>query len=173
MTSVPKKKNQNQIVGQTGEHLVASVLGRNGWIVGMLSGNAQDIDLIAYKNSKKLAVQVKTCSKGGFQFNVGKFIDVKIKAPFQKVIGPKESLDQDILFVVVFLGKALGEDRFYVTKLSEFASVVVREHTAYLNKNGGQRPGKNKSSLHGAFTEEQIKSFDEFKRIEAYFNPGQ
>ena len=143
---------------QTGEALVAAEFARRNFTVGYLTGNAPNIDLLAYKDGKSVSIQVKAISKGGLQLNLGRFLDVDVKthAPRQKVMGPRESIDPEILLVVVFLGCCIGKDRFYITKLGQFVRFLEKAHNEYLAMNGGQRPGSNPASLHAAFTEAKI-----------------
>ncbi|MBL9073108.1 group I intron-associated PD-(D/E)XK endonuclease [Tabrizicola sp.] len=146
--------------GQTGEALVAAELARAGFIVALPTGNAEHIDILAYRAGENRAVQVKCVSKGSFQFSSNKFVDValtgEIGNEFQEVLGARKGIDENIDLVIVFLGQGPGSDRFYCIKLGDFAKFAANSHAAYINKHQGQRPGKNKASMHGAFTEQQL-----------------
>ncbi len=49
--------------GLSGEYFVAAELYRRGWSVGMTIGNAKAIDMFAEKESKRIAIQVKSIYK--------------------------------------------------------------------------------------------------------------
>ena len=49
----------NQLSGQIGEALVVVELGRLGIVATAFAGNVPDIDILAYKEGKSKAVQVK------------------------------------------------------------------------------------------------------------------
>lgn len=156
--------------GQTGEALVAAEFARRGYTVALPTGNARDIDILAYRNGRRVAVQVKAISKGALQVNMSKFLKVVYEDETGKQIveGRRSDLDLDICFVIVFLGDRLGKDRFYCGTLGDFVDALEAHHVGYLEKNGGMRPGKNKKSLHAAMTENQIRESGKFKRLEEF-----
>lgn len=82
--------HRNQLIKQIGEYLVACELARRGLIVATFSGSVPDFDLIA-TNSKGLScpVQVKTASKGAWQFSVDKFADITFDWKEQTTCKPK------------------------------------------------------------------------------------
>ena len=144
--------------------MVASEFARRGFTVALPTGIARDIDILAYRNGKNIAVQVKSISKGALQVNLGKFLNVDFDEETEKQIvrGPRSDLDNDICFVIVFLGERLGEDRFYYATLEAFVEVLRSHHVGYLEKHDGKRPGQNKTSKHAALTRTQIEDSGEF-----------
>lgn len=58
MSEIPRNNT-----GLSGEYFVAAELYRRGWSVGMTIGNAKAVDLFAEKESKQIAVQVKSIFK--------------------------------------------------------------------------------------------------------------
>ena len=155
------------LTGQTGEFLVAAELVRSGFSVAVPSGNAVAFDLLAYRNKRLLAVQVKSTVGSSIQVDMGKFLDIKTDSDNgQQIIhGPRLDLDMNILVVAVFVGKQFGGDRFYCAWMRDFASFMAEKHGEYLTKNGGARPGPNKSSLHFAFSERHSKEDERFQSL--------
>lgn len=144
--------------GQTGEYLVAAELARQGFTVALPTGNAEAIDVLAYGFGLTHAIQVKTASRGDHQFNIGKFLTIVHEEDGrQQVIGRQKNLDPRVLIVFVLLGDAAGDDEFVWTDLGSFADFLAEVHTAYLQKNGGRRPGKNPMSMHAALSWKSLR----------------
>ena len=59
----------NQLSGQIGEALVVAELGRLGIVATAFAGNVPDIDILAYKEGKSTAVQVKAWKTGSVSFD--------------------------------------------------------------------------------------------------------
>lgn len=58
MSEIPRNNT-----GLSGEYFVAAELYRRGWSVGMTIGNAKSVDLFAEKESRRIAIQVKSIYK--------------------------------------------------------------------------------------------------------------
>ena len=59
---MPRNFN-TQLAGQIGESLVVAELGRRGIVATAFAGNVPDIDLLAYRNGRTIALQVKSVRK--------------------------------------------------------------------------------------------------------------
>lgn len=152
------RPNTRHGTGQTGEYLVAAELARMGFMVALPTGNAEAVDILAYGFGKTLAIQVKTAGRGDHQFNLGKFIDVEFHDDGrQEVHGRLRGLDTTILIVLVFLGTKAGEDEFTWALLNDFADFLAEEHSGYLLRKGGRRPGGNPKSLHAAHSKKVLQ----------------
>ena len=144
--------------GQTGEHLVAAELARQGFTVALPTGHAEAIDVLAYGFGQTLAIQVKTAARGDHQFNLGKFLTISHEDDGrQQILGRRPSLDPGVLMVFVFLGEKAGEDEFAWTEAGRFADFLAERHQNYLNQNGGRRPGSNPKSLHASIPPKDLK----------------
>jgi PD-(D/E)XK endonuclease len=170
-SSISKLKANRQATGQTGEFLVASELARRGYSVALPSGNAKDYDLLAYKDQRTRVVQVKCIAKGSFQFSLDKFMVVHMDSDKQIIKGLREDLDRHIDFVIVFLGKKIGEDKFFCTTLGIFADFAKENHENILKKNGGRRgvKMKNPKSLHAGYKQTDLVRPDIFKDFDQFF----
>ena len=112
-----------QLSKQLSENLVTAELARRGVIATPFSGNVPDFDILAFKNGKSTPIQVKSAKTGNITVaNVTKdyLIIKQEEGNFQRVISKKEmpQWKKDLIFVVVFIGENLGEDRFYICKNS-------------------------------------------------------
>ena len=107
-----------QLSKQLSEHLVAAELARRGIVATPFSGNVPDIDILAFKSGKSISVQVKSAKTGNITVaNVERdYLILKQEGNFQRVIAKKEmpQWKKDLIFVIVFIGENLGEDRFYI-----------------------------------------------------------
>lgn len=144
-----KSRGATYGVGQTGEHLVAAELGRRGVVCSILSGNAPDIDILAFRNGHAVAVQVKAISAGGMHAKADRYLEIQMDGDRQVVLGKKADVDRALIFVVVFLGNNAGEDRFYVLTNGDLQDRVETNHKEFLALHDGIRP-KNPKSMHTA-----------------------
>jgi hypothetical protein len=164
------EKHSRYQTGQIGEFLVATELARAGFAVALPSGNSPDFDLLAYGHDRCIAVQVKSVMKGNHQFNVGKFVDVAFTEQadgnvHQRVIGPKQTIDGNMLIAFVFVGGQHGDDRILWSTVGDFAQLLATVHQGYLDEHKGYRPGKNKKSLHASVTKAAIESITSVEHV--------
>lgn len=144
--------------GQTGEHLVAAELARQGFTVALPTGHAEAIDVLAYGFGLTLAIQVKTAARGDHQFNLGKFLTIAHEEDGrQRILGRRQALDPKVLMAFVFLGERAGEDEFAWTDAGSFADFLAERHKNYLDQNDGRRPGSNPKSLHASVPPKDLK----------------
>jgi len=147
----------NQITKQIGEYLVASELGRIGLVAATFSGNVPDYDIIATDSEfHSVPVQVKTANGTSWQFDIRRFVDVRLVGKKQ-VVGRPVALPDNIVCVFVALSR-YGDDRFYVLSLKTLQELLVKGHRNYLERHGGVRP-KKFDSFHGAIKEEKLAPF--------------
>ena len=146
----------NQLVGQTGEYLVAAELSRRGYIATTFTGNVPDYDIIASSvNGKHVSVQVKASSGSSWQFgDVTRFFEISFKGKRQIVGRPKKCPVQRLVVVFVAIDPK-GDDRFYILTWRALRNFLMRGHKAYLDAHGGMRP-KKWDSLHGAILEDVL-----------------
>jgi hypothetical protein len=150
---------KTQLAGQIGEALVVAELGRRNIVATALAGNVPDIDLLAYKDGKTAALQVKAWRNGSVSFDATRYLKISIKEEIQTVMGMDESLDPDLIFVFVLIGGELGTDRFFLLRQRNLQSLIEQGYTSFLDKHGGKRP-RNASTTHNSVTLEQLAPFE-------------
>jgi len=162
--------HRNQLIKQVGEYLVACELARRGLIVATFSGNVPDFDLIATDSKgSSCPVQVKTASKGAWQFSVDKFAEITFDGKKQ-IIG--QSISQtipDLICVFVIAGEKYGEDQFFIVEWAKVQQIVIANHKRWLDAHGGVRP-KKPESMHCAVNKEDLKDYkDNWNLISSRF----
>jgi len=149
----------NQLIKQIGEYLVACELARRGLLVATFSGNVPDFDLIAtdFKGSS-CPIQVKTASRGSWQFSIDKFADITFEGAKQIIGQPKPRSIPDLLCVFVIAGGTYGEDQFFILDWARVQGIVIANHKRWLVAHCGVRP-KKPESMHCAVTKEDLKDY--------------
>jgi hypothetical protein len=155
---MPSGRN-NQLLGATGEYLVAAELCRRGLIATTFTGNVPFYDIIASdENGRHVAVQVKASSKRSWQVSdVTNYFEVTFNETRQTVGKPKPCPIKRLVMVFVVV-ESKGQDRFYIVTWEEFQSLLLKSHNEYLAKHNGIRP-KKWNSLHAAIKEELLKPY--------------
>ena len=155
-----------QLSKQLSEHLVAAELARRGIVATPFSGNVPDIDILAFKSGKSIPVQVKSAKTGNITVaNVERdYLILKQEGNFQRVIAKKEmpQWKKDLIFVIVFFGENLGEDRFYIWENSSIQEIIFSNYQSLLQTHNGIRP-RNPNSRHCAYSEEDLSFKDPLK----------
>lgn len=147
----------NQITKQIGEYLVAAELARLGLITTTFSGSIPDYDVIATDSTfRSVPVQVKTVNGTSWQFDVRRFVDVKLHGKKQ-IVGRRVTLSNHIVCVMVALSH-YGADRFYVLSLKRLQELLIKHHREYLGKHNAVRP-KRFDSYHVAIGERELAPF--------------
>ena len=147
-----------QITKQIGEYLVASELGRFGLVATTFAGSVPDFDIIATDSAfRSVPVQVKTVNGTSWQFDIRRFVDVRLNGQKQ-VIGQPVPLANNIVCVMLALSREYGKDRFYVLSLTKLQEILITHHRNYLDKHGGVRPAKF-DSFHCAIKEQLLAAF--------------
>ena len=96
------KRNFNtKLSGQIGENLVVAELGRRNIIATAFAGNVPDIDLLAYKNGKSIALQVKALKSGSVRTKANLYIDIEIKGKQQIIKGINKNINRELIFVII------------------------------------------------------------------------
>ena len=157
---MPSGRN-NQLLGATGEYLVAAELCRFGLIATTFTGNVPFYDIIASDEiGRHVAVQVKASSKGSWQVSdVTNYFDVTFKERHQIVGKPKPCPIKRLVMVFVVVDSE-GQDRFYILTWEEFRNILLNNHKQYLATHNGIRP-KRWNSLHAAIKEDLLKDYQE------------
>jgi hypothetical protein len=147
----------NQITKQIGEYLVAAELGRIDLIAATFSGSVPDYDIIATDSRfRSVPVQVKTVNGTSWQFDIRRFVEVRLDGKKQ-IIGRPVAFTDNIVCVMVALSR-YGKDRFYVLSLKTLQEVLIKHHQNYLEKHDGVRP-KKFDSFHIAIKEHELALF--------------
>ena len=151
---------KTQLAGQIGESLVVAELGRRGIVATAFAGNVPDIDILAYKDGKSIAVQVKAWRAGSNSFKADRFLDIEQRGERQIVRGIDHSLDKNLIFVFVKIGADASEDRFFVITQDILQNRVHDGYKAFLAKHNGIRP-KNPLTRHTAVGEEMLVDLED------------
>jgi hypothetical protein len=147
----------NQLAKQVGEYLVAAELGRLGLLAATFSGNVPEYDIVATDSAcTSVLVQVKAVTGTSWQFDIRRFVDVRLNEQKQ-VLGRPVLIPGEIVCVMVALS-TYGSDRFYVLPLRQLQDLLIEGHRRYLAKHGGVRP-KKFDSFHCAITERELAPF--------------
>ena len=76
-----------QLAGQIGESLAVAELGRRGIVATTFAGNVPDIDLLAYRNGRTIALQVKSVRTGSISFDAKRFMTIEFDGDMQIITG--------------------------------------------------------------------------------------
>ena len=155
-----RKNFSTQIAGQIGESLVVAEMGRRGWIATAFSGNVPDIDILGYRDSRVLHIQVKAWRRGSVSFDAARFLDIRWEGSHQIVNGFAREVDPRLIYVFVRLGDHAGDDRYFVLNEIQLAKLVRTGYEAFLARHGGVRP-RNAHTTHNAVSVEQLGEFED------------
>jgi hypothetical protein len=127
-------------------------------IATAFSGNVPDIDILAYKEGKTTAIQVKAWKAGSVSFDARRFLEIDIKDNKQTVLGVHKSILRLPIYVFVKLGECKSADEFYVLDQRTLAGLVKEGYESFLDLHGGVRP-KNPQTTHNSVTLSQLLPF--------------
>jgi hypothetical protein len=150
----------NQLSGQIGEALLVAELGRMGIVATAFAGNVPDIDILAYKDGKSTAIQVKAWKTGSVSFDARRFLDIEFDGDRQRVKGIHPNLERLPIYVFVRLGEKKTQDEFYVVDQLTLAGIVNEGYLAFLDLHGGIRP-RNPKTTHNSVTVSQLGPFQD------------
>ncbi len=157
---------KTQLAGQIGESLVVAELGRRGIVATSFAGNVPDIDLLAYRDGRTIALQVKSVRTGSVSFDAKRFMSITFEGDRQIITDPALALDRALVFVFVSIGDQIGGDRFFILDQGSLQSIIATNHSAWLAKHGGIRP-RNPQSTHTAVALGQLEDYrDHWELIE-------
>lgn len=164
-----KRNYKTQLSGQIGESLVVAELGRRGIIATSFGGNVPDIDLLAYRDGISIALQVKAVRAGSISFDAKRFLVIDFEGDRQIVRDIDQTLDGNLIYVVVEIGKKAGDDRFFVLNQRQLQHIIYDGHIAWLKKHNGIRP-RNPHSTHTGVSISQILEFESgWEQVERRF----
>ena len=158
-------------IGRAGEHYVAAELNRRGAYASPFSGNVPGIDIIATDDdqNRMAYIQVKTKrGRGNWHMSLnhgwGKITYKKCPRDGNCPKTCTPCLEEPILgkpdhFWVFVSLTTDGGQQYYVLADDKVRTLLRDGHTAYLKKNGGQRPGKNHDSPHSMFTDKRLQDW--------------
>lgn len=156
-----------QLAGQIGENLVVAELGRRGIVATAFAGNVPDIDLLAYRGGRTIALQVKSVRSGSVSFDASRFVTITFYGDRQIIADTPVAMDAAVIYVFVGIGQKAGEDQFYILDQGTLQQIVHRNHVACLSKHGGIRP-RNPQSTHVSVSLIQLDDYrDNWALIEA------
>ncbi|HEY6389696.1 MAG TPA: hypothetical protein VIX89_00370 [Bryobacteraceae bacterium] len=149
-----------KLTGAVGEFLVAAELCRLNLLATPFAGNVPHYDIIATGQfGGHVAVQVKAINGGTWQFDIRKFVEIKLEPDGQQIIGNRSREPfPDLIYVLVVL-QDQGQDRFFVIEWKILQDILVRRYRAMLSKYGGIRP-KAPGSFHSAIGIKDLESFE-------------
>lgn len=143
------KDFSKRLAGQIGEHLVVAELGRREIIATPFAGNVPDIDILAYANGRAVPIQVKAMRKSTGTADAAKYLSIRFEDE-QQIIDGITTVDRSLIFVLVRIGAARSQDRFFVLEQGRLQDLILRNHSRVLQQFGGRRP-KNWASTHCSF----------------------
>ena len=151
----------NQLVGQTGEYLVAAELSRRGLIATTFTGNVPHYDIIASDEAgRHVSVQVKAGRGVSWQFgDIRRYCELTFDGKRQAIGEPKPCPVRRLVVVFVKIDED-GNDRFYILTWNRLRDFLIRQHKVYLQKHDGVRP-QRWDSLHSAITEKALLRYRE------------
>jgi len=156
----------SKLSGQIGENLVVAELGRRQIIATAFTGNVPEFDILAYKDKHSIPIQVKALKAGSLRTNAKRYLEIDFDGKKQTILGKREDVDRDLSFIIVKIGKRLGEDEFYICTQGTIQDLVLKEHSAMLKKHNGIRP-KNPESYDCSVELKEIQDFrDNWELIE-------
>ena len=141
-----------QLTRQIGEHLIASKLGRLGYVATPFAGNVPEFDLlIADDKGNSIPVQVKAINGGSWQFSISKFLDVEIVDDIQYIKGKHRLANPNLVCVFVQLANDEKDD-FFIFQLQDLQEYFLKSYK------GGRR-SKNPQSLHCAILPKDLEKY--------------
>jgi hypothetical protein len=148
-----------QLTKQVGEYLVAAELCRRGLIATTFTGNVPEFDLLAIDGDYRTQpVQVKAIRHRTWQLQLNHFLDIEVTDDGIQLIHGRKELDKPGMICVFVKLVSLGEDEFYIFRLSDLQELILDGHTKYLEKHGGRRP-RNPASMHTAVSTTDLAPF--------------
>lgn len=152
------KNYSNQLAGQIGESLVVAELGRRGVVATAFAGNVPDIDILAYKGGKSLALQVKAWRSGSVSFDARNYLSIEFDGEYQSVMGFSKEHRTELIYVFVQVAEQIGRDHFYILNEQNLAKIISQNYQSFLLKHAGRRP-RNHSTTHCAVSEDDLQPY--------------
>ena len=125
-----------------------------------------DIDLLAYKNGKSIALQVKALKSGSVRTKANLYIDIEIKGKQQIIKGINKNINRELIFVIVLIGKSSEEDKFYICEQGQIQDIIYEGYNNYLykekDKNGNTKNGirpRNHESFDSSLSIEHLEKY--------------
>jgi hypothetical protein len=141
---------------------VAAELCRLGLVAAPFAGNVPHYDIIASDpRGGHLAVQVKTIRGSSWQFDIRRFLDVKLDGRRQVLGRAKREPYPRLACVLVVLpdSEPSSTDRFFVLTWRKLRVIVVRDYRRYLKKHGYVRP-RSPGSFHTALDVSEMVAYE-------------
>ena len=90
--------------------------------------------VLAYKNRTSIPLQVKAVKKGNLSVNAKDYLDIEFDGDKQKVKGKSGDVDRSLIFVIVYIGEQLGDEKFYICTKGDIQDIILEAHTTFLQK---------------------------------------
>jgi hypothetical protein len=147
-----------QLTKQVGEYLVCAELCRRGLIATTFAGNVPDFDVLAINEKlETIPIQVKTITKGAWQFDAKTFLEISISNGTQKVERKISLPNPDLICIFVRL-KEQNRDEFYIFRMKDLQEIIYEKYSKWLCKKKGKRPRKP-SSTHCTVYPDDLKDY--------------
>lgn len=156
-----KKGRAYQLTGQIGEYLIASELGRRGYICTTFTQNIPDFDILAIKEylNRTIPIQVKTIRRGGgWQTTASNWMKIEFDGEYQNIKGKTNIENPNLIYVLVELGDEYGQDKFFLLRKKQLQQLYITNYRNWLAKHGGKKP-KKPESLHCSIRSDVVKRF--------------
>lgn len=150
-----------KLTGAVGEFLVAAELCRRDLLATPFAGNVPHYDIIASGiKGGHILVQVKAINEGTWQFDISKYLDVRMHEDGKRqVLGKLQPEPFPGLVCVLVLLKGTGKDRFFVLEWKELRKILAAGYRKYLLRHNFVRPSAHRS-FHTAL---KIADVDQFE----------
>src|SRR5208283_3688872 len=141
-----------QLTRQVGEHLVASKLGRMGYVAAPFAGNVPLFDLLAAnERGFTIPIQVKAINGISWQYDAGDFLEIEILDNFQHVRGKKMLLNPGLVCIYILL-RSDEKDEFYIFSLRDLQQLTFEIYKS-------RKRLKNPRSTHCAVLPRHLQPF--------------
>ena len=128
---------EKSLIGACGVFCVSAELSRKGWIAMPTIRNTAGVDIIAFKGSRAVKIQVKTNSYG------------KVKYPMSE--GNESLMADDLFYVFVTLKAPEERPDFYIAQSGLVADYIKKTHTHFATL-----PPRRKKAAYEGTTPDEI-----------------
>jgi hypothetical protein len=105
-----------------------------------------------------IPIQVKTITKGSWQFDAKTFLQISISNGTQTVKGRISLPNPDLICIFVRL-REQNQDEFYICRVRDLQEIIYGNYTKWLGKKKGKRP-RNPISNHCAVSPDDLKDYE-------------
>lgn len=106
--------------------LVVAELRRRGVVATNFAGNVPSIDILAYRDGRSTAQQLKSVRSGLVSFDAKRFLTIEFEGNKQIIAKQGPALDGALSYVFVSIGQATGVDRFFILEQRDCSASYKR-----------------------------------------------